>query len=157
VGTNTLDPEVTRLLAGHPIVVTTLVAWGDMDANRHVNNVIYFRYMEHARLLYFRELGFSKIQQETGIGPILSWTDCRFRRPLEYPDNVSIGTRISDIEEDRFLMHTVIISHKLRDIAAQGQQKLVVYDYRNNHKAPLPDVIRQRIAEIEGGAGNPAS
>ena len=133
-----------------------MVAWGDMDANRHVNNVIYFRYMEHARLHYFGELGFSKMQQETGIGPILSWTDCRFRRPLAYPDDVSIGTRISDVEADRFLMHTIIVSHKLKEVAAQGQQRLVIYDYRKNEKALLPEVIRQRIDEIEARAGGPS-
>lgn len=148
-----LDPAVAQLLAGYPIVVNTLVAWGDMDANRHVNNVVYFRYMEHARLKYFGEMGFSKIQQETGLGPILAWTDCRFRRPLAYPDDVSIGTRISDIETDRFLMHTIIVSHALKEIAAHGQQRLVIYDYRKNQKAALPEVIRQRIAEIEAQAG----
>ena len=149
-----LDAEVAKHLAGYPVVVTTLVGWGDMDANRHVNNVIYFRYMEHARLHYFGEMGFSSEQRATGIGPILSWTDCRFRRPLAYPDYVSIGTKISEIEADRFMMNTVIVSHALKDVAAHGQQKLVIYDYHHHHKAPLPDEIRQRIIEIEARAGN---
>lgn len=144
-----LDPAVAELVAPFPIVVTTLVAWGDMDANHHVNNVIYFRYIEHARLKYFADLGFSRLQQETGIGPILAWTDCRFRRPLSYPDNVSIGTRIRDVESDRFVMDSIIVSHNLKAAVAEGQQRVVVYDYWNNCKAPLPDVIRQRIAEFE--------
>lgn len=38
-----LEPAVAELLAGFPVVVTTMVAWGDMDANRHVNNTVYFR------------------------------------------------------------------------------------------------------------------
>jgi acyl-CoA thioester hydrolase len=143
------DKAVDDLLAGFPIIVTTMVAWGDMDANRHVNNVVYFRYIEHARLKYFHDMGFLSMQQETGIGPILAWTDCRFRRPLSYPDTVSIGTRIRDIESDRFVMDAVIVSHAQRQLAAQGQQCIVVYDYRNNQKAPLPDAIRKRIAEIE--------
>jgi len=147
-----LDPEVAQLLQGYPIVVTTIVAWGDMDANRHVNNTVYFRYMEHGRLWYFHELGFSKMQQETGIGPILAWTDCRFRLPLAYPDTVSIGVKIIEVGEDRFTMQAVVVSHKLKKIAAEGQQKLVSYDYRNNHKAPLPASIRRRIEEFEKGA-----
>jgi acyl-CoA thioester hydrolase len=150
VETSSLDPAIAELLKGYPIVVTTMVGWGDMDANRHVNNVMYFRYIEHARLKYFDELGFSKMQQETGIGPILSWTDCRFRRPLSYPDDVSIGARISDVGEDRFVMHTIIVSHVQKQVAAEGQQRIVVYDYWNNQKAPLPEVIRKRIEEFEG-------
>jgi len=142
---------VAKLLEAYPIVVTTMVGWGDMDANHHVNNVMYFRYIEHARLHYFRVLEFSRSQSETGIGPILAWADCRFRRPLEYPDTVSIGTRIRDVESDRFVMDALIVSHKLEDVAATGQQKLVSYDYRSNEKAPLPAAVRQRIEAFESG------
>lgn len=144
-----LEPAVAELLKGFPIVVTTMVAWGDMDANQHVNNTVYFRYIEHARLKHFAEMGFLKVLHETGIGPILSWTDCRFRRPLTYPDTVSIGTRVRDVEADRFVMDAIIVSHALRQVAAEGQQRVVIYDYRNNQKAPLPDAIRQRIEQIE--------
>jgi acyl-CoA thioester hydrolase len=147
--TSQFDPAVAELLAGYPIVVTTMVAWGDMDANAHVNNAVYFRYIEHARLRYFDVLGFLQMQVDTGIGPILAWTDCRFRRPLSYPDTVSIGTRIRDIEADRFVMDAVIVSHNLKQVAAEGQQRVVVYDYRQQQKAPLPEVIRRRIAEFE--------
>jgi acyl-CoA thioester hydrolase len=125
------------------------VAWGDMDANRHVNNVVYFRYIEHGRLHYFYELGFIAHQIETGVGPILAWTDCRFRRPLSYPDTVTIGTRIRDVQDDRFVMDALIVSHAQRQVVAEGQQRVVVYDYRKNEKAPLPDVIRRRIADFE--------
>lgn len=147
-----LDPAVAELLKGYPVVVTHLVGWGDMDANRHVNNVMYFRYIEHARLKYFGELGFSKMQDEIGIGPILAWADCRFRRPLSYPDTVSIGVRIQDIEADRFAMHSIVVSHVLKAVAAEGKQRVVVYDYRNHCKAPLTDVMRRRIEEYEARA-----
>jgi len=143
------DPAVIELLKDYPVVETTLVAWGDMDANHHVNNVTYFRYIEHARLKYFHEIGFLQHQRETGIGPILAWADCRFRRPLEYPDTVSIGASIRDIQADRFVIHSVIVSHAKRALAAEGQQRTVIYDYRNHHKADLPEVIRQRIEALE--------
>lgn len=146
---NDLDSELRQLVAGYPILVTTMVAWGDMDANRHVNNVVYFRYIEHGRLHYFYELGFIAHQIETGVGPILAWTDCRFRRPLAYPDMVTIGTRIRDVQDDRFVMDALIVSHAQRQVVAEGQQRVVVYDYRKNEKAPLPDVIRRRIADFE--------
>ena len=147
-----LDPAVAELLKPYRIVVTTLVAWGDMDANRHVNNVMYFRYIEHGRLRYFHDLGFSKLQQECGIGPILAWADCRFRLPLSYPDTVSIGTRVIDLQDDRFTMQAVVVSHALEQVAAEGQQRLVSYDYRNNKKAPLPEPMRRLIEEFERGA-----
>jgi acyl-CoA thioester hydrolase len=144
-----LPPVVAELVASYPVFVTTMVAWGDMDANSHVNNVVYFRYMEHVRLHYFGDMGFRSTQAGSGIGPILSWTDCRFRKPLEYPDTVTIATRISEILDDRFTMNTIIVSHKLQALAAEGQQKLVVYDYHNHVKAKMPDDIRIKIEAIE--------
>lgn len=50
-------------LADYPIVFEQRVAWGDMDAFGHVNNVIYYRYIESARLYYLDHL---KILQQDG-------------------------------------------------------------------------------------------
>jgi acyl-CoA thioester hydrolase len=146
-----LDPTVAELVKDYPIVVTTLVAWGDMDANRHVNHTVYFRYMEHARVWYFRELGFTQLREESGVGPILAWADCRFRLPLSYPDTVSIGARVVEVQPQGFKMQSVVVSHALKQVAAEGQQRLVWYDYRKNQKAPLPESFRQRIEEFEKG------
>jgi len=144
-----LDPAVAALVEDYRIVLNTLVAWGDMDANSHVNNVMYFRYIESGRIWYFHELGFSREQRQSSVGPILAWADCRFRIPLSFPDTISIGARIVDLQDDRFTMQTVIVSHAHKRVAAEGQQRLVSYDYDKNEKAPLPDSFRRRIEEFE--------
>ena len=51
------------LLAGYPVIVDLPVAWGEMDFYRHVNNVVYFRYFENARLEYFRRLGWFEYEK----------------------------------------------------------------------------------------------
>ena len=84
-----------ELLKGYPVVIVTPVAWGEMDSLQHVNNIIYFRYFESARMAYFNQLDIWSYMNETGIGPILASTECRFRIPLTYPDTVSIGTRVT--------------------------------------------------------------
>ena len=73
------------LLPGFPVVVEQAVVWGDMDSYRHVNNVVYFRYFENARLEYFRRLDWFALEEQTGVGPILAATQARFRKPLTYP------------------------------------------------------------------------
>ncbi len=45
-----------ELLKAHPVVIETPVAWGEMDSLQHVNNIIYFRYFESARMAYFNRL-----------------------------------------------------------------------------------------------------
>ncbi len=56
------------------------VAWGEMDALQHVNNVVYFRYFETARIDFFTQLGFLKDLQVTGVGPVISENNARYKR-----------------------------------------------------------------------------
>ncbi len=125
-----------------------------MDAFQHVNNAVYFRYIESGRMAYFDRLGLLEEVRRTGIGPILASASCRFRRPLTYPDTVSIGTRISEIGEDRFTMETRIVSHRQAQVAAEAQSVIVMLDYTTQKKTPVPDALRQRIHELES-AGRP--
>jgi acyl-CoA thioester hydrolase len=136
-------------LEAFPVVVIAPVAWGEMDAFQHVNNSVYFRYFESARIAYFERLQFMELMQTTGVGPILASTQCRFRIPLTYPDMVRVGAKISDIADDRFVMRYTVVSQRLQKIAAEGEGVIVSFNYRENQKTLLPDVIRQRIAAIE--------
>jgi acyl-CoA thioester hydrolase len=136
-------------LPEYSFVIELPVIWGDMDALQHVNNTVYFRYFESARMAYFEKLGFWEHMDETGIGPILASTQCRFRIPLTYPDTISVGTKIRDLGEDRFVMDYCVFSHRHEKVAAQGEGLIVTYDYRNQRKAPIPEKLRNRISEYE--------
>jgi acyl-CoA thioester hydrolase len=136
-----------------PVVFEVPVLWGEMDSYRHVNNVVYFRYFENARLEYFRRLAWFEFEEQTGIGPILAATQARFRKPLTYPDRVSIGARAGAIAEDRFTLEHVVVSHRLGAVAAEGQGTVVSYDYREGRKVQLPEEIKARIARLEASTG----
>jgi acyl-CoA thioester hydrolase len=137
------------LLKGFSVIVDWQVAWSDMDALRHVNNVTYFRYFENVRIAYFERIKLWEIMEKTGIGPIISSTQCRFRIPLTYPDVVSIGSCVSDISQDGFTMKLCVASHRLSKIAAEGEALLVSFDYRNNRRVPMPTQLKQNILDLE--------
>jgi acyl-CoA thioester hydrolase len=141
--------KIASLLVGYPVVIELPVVWGEMDANRHVNNIVYFRYFECARLEYFRRLGWFELEKETGIGPILAATQARFRKPLAYPDTISVGARVADVGEDRFTMDYCVISHQLEALATEGQGTIVTFHYAQGKKVPIPEELRQRIAALE--------
>jgi acyl-CoA thioester hydrolase len=146
-------PEAVRhLLGGFPVIIDWPVAWGDMDSYRHVNNVIYFRYFEHARLEYFRRLDWLRYERETGVGPILAATQARFRRPVSYPDTISLGARITALEEDRFTMEYRIVSHAQAAITTEGLGTIVTFHYADEMKVPIPEELRRRIAALEATA-----
>lgn len=142
----------TSLLAGWPVVYEQRVAWGEMDSYGHVNNTVYFRYMENARLEYFRRLGWPVALPPQGIGPILQSTQCRFRKPLTWPDTIAIGARIPSVGTDRFTFEHIIVSERLNAIAAEGSGIIVTFDYMANTKAPVPDDLRRLIEQMEGRA-----
>ena len=142
-------PSSLEGLEGHSLVITCPVAWGDMDAAQHVNNTVYFRYFESARIAYFERIAFG-LDFPHSIGPILAHAQCRFRFPLTYPDTVSVGTGVTGLGEDRFVMRCTVISHRHGKVAAQGDGLIVSYDYRKQQKVPLPAEVRAAIIALEG-------
>ena len=140
---------LTPLLGGSPVAVEQAVVWGEMDSYRHVNNVVYFRYFENARLEYVRRLDWFEYERQHGVGPILQATSARFRRALTYPDTIWTTARIVSLEGDRFHMEHRVVSRRLRDVAAEGKGTIVTYHYGEGKKVPIPDELRRRIEAIE--------
>jgi acyl-CoA thioester hydrolase len=119
-----------------------------MDAFNHVNNTRFFRYFETARIKYFEKAGFIETMEKNSIGPILASISAKFIKPLFYPDIVTVGTRVTSIEPTEFIMEYIIES-KSKGIAAIGESKIVVYDYKSSERTTLPDIVRNKIREID--------
>jgi acyl-CoA thioester hydrolase len=130
------------------IKVEIPIAWGDMDAFNHVNNAKFFKYFETARIKYFEEAGFIETMEKNSIGPILASISAKFIKPLFYPDTITVGTRVTSIEPANFIMEYIIES-KSKGIAAIGESKMVAYDYKSSKRATLPDIVRNKIREID--------
>ncbi len=153
-GNNSM-PEVETYLSGYPVVIEQAVAWGEMDAYQHVNNIVYFRYFENARIEYMRRAGWDECMEQFRIGPIVSAVSARFKRPVTYPDTISIGAKLKSMSEDRFVLEHIIVSHEQKAIATTGEGTIVMYNYDKMQKAPIPELMRNRIIEMERVAGNP--
>ncbi|MEL7448670.1 MAG: thioesterase family protein [Pseudomonadota bacterium] len=145
-----MSTKISQLLAGFPVVVESAVQWGEMDAMGHVNNAVYFRYFETARIAYFETTEFFSLMNASGLGPILAHTDCRFRLPLKHPDELRIGARVVAIGDDRLKMEYRVVSVSHGAIAAEGTGRVVSYDYAAAAKAPFPDAVRSAIVAAEG-------
>ncbi len=132
-----------------PVIVRQPIAWGDMDAYNHVNNVMYFRYFESSRIAYFYKINFFRDDEKReDTGPILAHTSCNFILPLVYPDAIEIGVRIVKIGRTSFTMEHAISSPKL-GLVARGESVVVCFDFIKNHKIPIPADLRQAIEILE--------
>lgn len=139
-------------LSAFPVVIELPVIWGQMDAFQHVNNVVYFRYFESARIAYFERTG---VVGDPGVGPILAHTSCRFRAPLTYPDTIRVGARVTELGADRFTMEYAVASEKLGRLAATGDGVIVSFDYQAGEKAALPKAWLDAIRALEGPLPGP--
>lgn len=136
------------LLKDFPIQVEQELVWGDMDAFQHINNAVFFRYFEDVRMLCFEEIGVNEHMTEHNVGPILANTQADFKAPLIYPDKITVGIKVDDIQTKRFLTHYSIYSHKLNRIAGTGTGLIVYYDYSQGKSCTIPDSIRQNLLSL---------
>lgn len=139
-----------------PSTVDIPVAWGDMDAYGHVNNTVFFRWFETARIAFLLAIEFTAGGESGGVGPILASTSCRFRRPVTFPDTMTVGARTLRVESDRFVHAYRVVSQTTGEVVAEGEGVVVSYDYGARRKAPIPHEVRLAIARLadrgrEGG------
>lgn len=140
---------MSELLHDFPVITEIPVAWGEMDALQHVNNVVYFRYFETARIEYFQHIHLMDHLANANIGPVLSETHSRYKIPITYPDTLLVGSRVSDIQSDRFSMEYSIVSKRLGKITTSGTATIVMFDFHRNTKAPLPDNVSAAIHTLQ--------
>lgn len=140
---------MNSLLNGFPVITEIPVAWGEMDALQHVNNVVYFRYFETARIDYFKQIALMEQIALTQIGPVVSETSCRYKIPVTFPDTLLVGAKITDLQEDRFTMKYQVVSTKLNKVTTLGSATVVMFNFKNQTKARLSPEIFDSIQSIE--------
>jgi acyl-CoA thioester hydrolase len=147
-------PNPPAELASFPAIIRLPVQWGDQDAFGHVNNTVYFRWFESARIAYLERIGLG--DKHTGtlvvddIGPILAAIGCNYRKQIKYPDTVIVGARITRIGRSSFSMQHMVWSEANQAIAADGESTVVVFDYKANQPRRVPDEYRELITKLEG-------
>lgn len=117
------------------------IRWGDMDAMGHVNNTVYFRYLESVRIEWLYSIGGKPDPQ--GCGPVIVNAFCNFLRQLEYPGDIRARHYVTNPGRSSF--DTYITLERTDDpgvIYAEGGAKTVWTDFKAQKSVPLPDRVR---------------
>ena len=124
--------------------VTVPLRWGDMDAMGHINNTLYFRYLEIARLEWIFKIGASTNLQ--GEGPVIVNAFCNFLRQLAYPGDARVTLFVADPGRSSFeTYHTIERTDEPGVLYAEGGARVVWTDYRAKKSAPMPDWFRAHL------------
>ena len=119
--------------------------WGDMDAMAHLNNTLYFRLMEEARIQWFHKIGFSTLP--TGHAPILAHVSCDFLRAMTYPGTARVTQTVTKVGRSSVEMTLVIErTDEPGTRYAAGRSVIVWFDYTANKAEPWPEAVRAVIA-----------
>jgi acyl-CoA thioester hydrolase len=134
-----------------PVAIDLPVQWGDMDAYQHVNNVVYLRWFESARIAYFRAAGVMAQLAIDGRGPILARSTVDYRIAVEFPDDVRVQARVLRFGTTSFEMALRMTSRAHGDApVAESHNVVVMFDYQKKQKTPLWPELRAAIEALEG-------
>lgn len=134
--------QVRTKLAEYRTVTCLPVQWGDQDAFGHVNNIVYFRWFESARIDLLNASPSQVSMSGSGLGPILASIKCDYKRQLRFPDTVYIGSRISRVGRSSADISHAIYSRAQGEIVALGVSVIVVFDYTAQRVTRIPDDLR---------------
>ena len=134
-------PEARTLT--HEMIIP--IRWGDMDAMGHVNNTVYFRYMEIVRVDWLERMGCAP--DPKGLGPVIVNAFCNFHRQLEYPGDVLARHYVANPGRSSFETYiTLARADQPEVICASGGARTVWVDFPAQKSVPLPDRIRALVA-----------
>jgi acyl-CoA thioester hydrolase len=133
-------------------VHTERVRFGDLDAMRHLNNVVFLRYFETARIAYLRELvpGHDPARPESDVvGLIFAECHINYRSPVHFDEQLEVHCRIGTVRRSSFRVEFEMrVAGRL---AAEGYGVLVGFDYGTQQAVRLPEALRERLEREAGG------
>ncbi len=114
------------------------IRWGDMDAMGHVNNTIYFRYLEQARIEWVYGLS-PDGKAYVASGPVVVNASCTFLEPLVYPGDIEVRMYLG--EPGRTSVGSFYEIWMNGRKYAEGAAKIVWIDVTSGRSVPLPDAV----------------
>lgn len=126
-----------------PFVHRERVRFGDLDAMRHLNNVVFLRYFETARIAFVRSLlpdHMPANPEGEGFGLIFAEAHINYRSPVQFDELLDTACWIGEVRRSSFqIMFRMTVGERL---AAEGYGWLVGFDYTTQAAMPLPDHLR---------------
>lgn len=126
------------------------IRFRDLDAFGHVNNAVYFTFMEMARVAYFTQIGLLKSGDFPSPFFIIAEATCQFKAPIDLATPLMIQVRVSRLGNSSFVMEYRFVDETTGAVLATGRTVQVTFDYAANCSVPLPDEWREIFTEFEG-------
>ena len=125
------------------------IRFRDLDAFGHVNNAVYFTFMEIARVEYFKQIGLLPPGEFPSPFFIIAEATCQFKAPIDMTTALIIQVRVSRLGNSSFDMEYRFVDEVSGAVLASGRTVQVTFDYTANRSVPLPAEWRQTFVTFE--------
>lgn len=112
------------------------IDWSELDLFAHVNNVMYAKYIQAARVNFMEKVGIMKTYREQKIGFMVAATSILFYKPLFYPGNITIKTTVKETKNTSFILEHDIYNEE-NELCARGEDVIVYFDFNKQEKLLL--------------------
>jgi acyl-CoA thioester hydrolase len=140
-------------MAGRKLVVGDLfeydipMRWSDSDALHHMNNAMYFTFMEEGRV---------KLLMDAGIGlpaeqvPVLAHSTCDFIRSVTYPATVRVHYQIVRIGRSSLecQIKLTVPDQTADEVYASSRIVLVWMDWKSGKSVPWSDEVLMKFGRV---------
>lgn len=158
------------MIPGYAFHVSVEAVFGDLDGMGHVNNTVFLRWIETARIAYWVHVTGQKPYQglprpgtashEPGPGimsgvlidMILARTEIDYRSPVSYAEKLEVGIRTAEIRRTSILFQYAVQSLTEPRRCADARTIVVCYDYGKQRSKPVPDELRAAILALDRDA-----
>lgn len=128
-----------------PFPIKRQVAWGDMDAFNHINNVIYFRYFETGRVEFFNKTNLWELFVQENIRIVVAKLECNFINEIVHPAEIEILVGIKRIGNSSLTIHQIVKHNGA--IAAHGEGIIVATNPETGKSKPWTDALRAEFSK----------
>ena len=131
-----------------PVKLDLRIDWSELDLFGHVNNVMFFKYIQASRVNYWEACNLLQHYEDDQIGPMLLSCNCQFKKPLFFPGNITVQARVEFIKNTSFGLHHQILN-EAKEIVAEANDVIVMYDYKKSGKVSFPASVRKTVEKLE--------
>jgi acyl-CoA thioester hydrolase len=123
------------------------VRFSDIDSYMHVNNGIYFSYLEHARALYlYQQCGWDVMD----VGTVVADLHIAYKKPIHAFDQVSAFVRCKHVGNTSFVIEQVLagVTEKGQEVIyATATVVMVSVDMKSMKPTAVPEQYRVKLEQ----------
>lgn len=128
-----------------PFSIRFPVRFRDIDVLGHVNNAVYFTYMEQARTEYWMKV--FEVEDLNGISFIVAHAECDFKKSARMGDEIQVTIKTSSIGKSSFVWDYEILNAANSELFARGKTIQVYFDYTTQKSVPVPSDVRSKLLD----------